>query len=52
MRKPAAIALMLLLAEIAGAQIPNSGNVFFGYSYYNSNLTGGRISLNGWEGSS
>ena len=51
MRKPVAIALMLLLAEIAGAQIPSSGNVFFGYSYYNSNLTGGRVSLNGWEGS-
>ena len=51
MRKVAATALVLLFAEIAGAQIPTSGNVFFGYSYYNSNLTGGRISLNGWEGS-
>jgi hypothetical protein len=29
MRKPAAIALMLLLAEIAGAQIPNSGQRLF-----------------------
>ena len=51
MGKLAAIVLMLLLAEIAGAQTPTSGNVFFGYSYYNSNLTGGRISLNGWEAS-
>ena len=51
MRKLAAIALPLLLGEIAGAQVPTSGNVFFGYSYYNTNLTGGRISLNGWEGS-
>ena len=42
---------MLPLAEIAGAQVPTSGNLFFGYSYYNTNLTGGRISLNGWEGS-
>jgi hypothetical protein len=42
MRKLAAIALMLLLAEIAGAQIPTSGNVFFGYFYYSTNLTGGQ----------
>ncbi|MGB8066013.1 MAG: hypothetical protein WCF26_29285 [Candidatus Sulfotelmatobacter sp.] len=35
----------------AAAQIPTSGNVFFGYSYYNTNLTGNRGSLNGWEGS-
>jgi len=32
MRKFAAVALLLLLGEIAGAQIPTSGNVFFGYS--------------------
>jgi hypothetical protein len=40
MRKLAAIALMLLLGEIAGAQVPTSGNVFFGYAYYNTNLDG------------
>ena len=51
MRKLAAIACMLLRAEIAGAQVRTSGNVFFGDSYYNTNLTGGRISPNGWEGS-
>jgi hypothetical protein len=39
------------LAVLAAAQIPTSGNVFFGYSYYNSNLQVDRASLNGWEGS-
>jgi opacity protein-like surface antigen len=51
MSKLAVVALILFLAEVAPAQIPTSGNLFFGYSYYNTNLTGGRSSLNGWEGS-
>src|SRR5690242_7094386 len=35
----------------ASAQVP-SGNVFFGYSYYNTNLsTFDRASTNGWEAS-
>ncbi len=45
------IFVLFLLAGMAAAQIPTSGNVFFGYSYYNTNLTGSRGSLNGWEGS-
>ncbi|HYM75447.1 MAG TPA: hypothetical protein VE377_05655 [Candidatus Dormibacteraeota bacterium] len=49
--KLAVIACILLLTELATAQIPTSGNVFFGYSYYNTNLTANRGSLNGWEGS-
>jgi len=43
--------MVLSFAGIAAAQIPTSGNVYFGYSYYNTNLTGNRGSLNGWEGS-
>jgi opacity protein-like surface antigen len=43
--------VVFLLAGMAAAQIPTSGNVYFGYSYYNTNLTGNRGSLNGWEGS-
>jgi hypothetical protein len=51
MKKIAVIAVMFMLAGIAAAQVPTSGNVFFGYSYYNTNLNGDRNSLNGWEGS-
>lgn len=44
-------ALFLSAAPVL-AQVPTSGNVFFGYSYYNTNLSGvGRANLNGWEGS-
>jgi hypothetical protein len=43
---------LLLFAAHAVAQIPTVGNVFFGYSYYNTNFSGvGRANLNGWEGS-
>ncbi len=43
---------LFLFAAPAVAQIPASGNVFFGYSYYNTNFSGvGRANLNGWEGS-
>jgi hypothetical protein len=51
MRKPFLFASILVFVEIAAAQIPTSGNVFFGYSYLNTNLNGDRNSLNGWEGS-
>lgn len=38
-------------ASPAAAQIP-SGNVFFGYSYYSTNVSSiDRINTNGWEGS-
>jgi hypothetical protein len=51
MRKVAVIVFsMLLLNGLALAQIPTSGNVFFGYSYLNSDLSpGNRASMNGWE---
>src|ERR1700692_4179203 len=43
---------LLLFARLATAQIPTSGNVFFGYSYYNTNLsTIDRANTNGWEAS-
>jgi hypothetical protein len=45
------ISSLLLFAGLAGAQIP-SGNVFFGYSYYNTNLSSiDRANTNGWEAS-
>lgn len=41
----------LLFTGLASAQVP-SGNVFFGYSYYNTDLSSvGRANLNGWEAS-
>jgi hypothetical protein len=43
--------MLFSFAGLASAQIPTSGNVFFGYSYYNSKLEVDRASLNGWEGS-
>lgn len=56
MRKPAAITFTFLLLTAAGwAQIPTSGNVFFGYSYSRGqtfNIFGNHsINMNGWEGS-
>ena len=52
MRKIAVLAfLTVIMTGFAAAQIPTSGNVFFGYSYYNSSINGQRTSLNGWEGS-
>ncbi len=52
MRKVAIIACSLFLfASAASSQVP-SGNVFFGYSYYNADLSSlGRSNLNGWNGS-
>ncbi|HXX02406.1 MAG TPA: hypothetical protein VEJ00_14415 [Candidatus Acidoferrales bacterium] len=52
MRKVVHIAgVVFFFAGLAGAQVPTSGNVFFGYSYYNTDLSSsGRASTNGWEG--
>jgi hypothetical protein len=47
-------AASLLFAVAANAQVPTSGNVFFGYSYVNTSPFFGwtkRADLNGWEGS-
>jgi hypothetical protein len=53
MRTTGFIFLMLLaFASLASAQIPTSGNVFFGYSFYNTDLsTIDRANTNGWEAS-
>jgi hypothetical protein len=41
--------IVLLFAGLASAQIP-SGNVFIGYSYYNTDLNStDRANANGWE---
>jgi hypothetical protein len=51
MRKSVFIVLALLsFAGVAAAQVP-SGNVFFGYSYYNSNFSGNSAGTNGWQAS-
>jgi len=43
---------LMLFAGFASAQIPTSGNVFVGYSYYNADLSSlGRSNFNGWTGS-
>jgi len=51
MRKTGFIVFALFLfAGLASAQIPTSGNVFFGYSYYNTDLSSiDRANTNGWE---
>ena len=47
-----AICILLLFAGVASAQIPTSGNVFFGYSYLSTDLSSsGRANTNGWEAS-
>ena len=57
MLKAALIAVALFLfAGLASAQVP-SGNIFFGYSYENTDWSGfstvaGRPNLHGWEASS
>jgi hypothetical protein len=47
------IAIVILVsAGLASAQVPTSGNVFFGYSYYNTDLSSiDRANTNGWEAS-
>jgi len=48
---------LLPLAGFASAQVPTSGNIFVGYSFYSASpssldlVNGGRPTLNGWEGS-
>jgi len=52
MRKLVILAFVLFSFGVAAtAQIPTSGNIYAGYSYYNTNLGATRQSLNGWEGS-
>jgi hypothetical protein len=45
-----ALFAFLLFAVAASAQIPTAGNIYFGYTYYNTQLSVTRGSLNGWEG--
>jgi hypothetical protein len=51
MRKAILAGLALFFCgTFAVAQIPTSGNVFFGYSFYNTNLSElSRVNTNGWE---
>jgi len=51
MRSVFCVAFMLaLFAGAAAAQGPGSGSVFFGYSYYNTDLSSSdRANTNGWE---
>jgi len=51
MRRLVFIFVMFLLAGVAAAQVPTSGNIYLGYSYYSTDVSGNRGSLNGWEGS-
>lgn len=53
MRKGCTLGFILLcFAALASAQIPTGGNIYVGYSYFNSNMAGtDRQGLNGWEGS-
>ncbi len=46
-----AVLLTVALVGPAAAQIPTKGNVFFGYSYLDGDLSGTRVSVNGWNGS-
>lgn len=50
MRKAVVIvSFLFLFGGLSFAQIPTSGNVFFGYSYLNSDVAPSRTSMNGWE---
>lgn len=52
MRKIALVPCILLLVGLAPAQIPTHGNVFAGYSYYNTGFEPQRrTGLTGWQGS-
>jgi opacity protein-like surface antigen len=43
---------LVLFAGLASAQVPTSGNVFFGYTYYNTDISPiDRANTNGWEAS-
>ena len=53
MRKIAAILISVFgLVIVASAQVPTSGNIFFGYSYYHTPLSSiDTANMNGWNGS-
>lgn len=53
MRKIVAVVISVFgLAIMATAQVPTSGNIFFGYSYYHTPLSSVDTSnMNGWNGS-
>lgn len=40
----------VLFPVFAAAQVPTVGNVYFGYTYYNTDLGLNRGSFNGWQG--
>jgi hypothetical protein len=43
---------LVLFSGLAAAQIPTSGNVFFGYTYYSTDISPiDRANTNGWEAS-
>ena len=44
-------ALIVLLAASAAAQVPTSGNIFFGYSYSRVDFGSASANFNGWNGS-
>ena len=45
-------AASFIFSTAADAQVPTSGNVFFGYSYYSTDLSSNdRANTNGWEAS-
>ncbi|HTS38694.1 MAG TPA: outer membrane beta-barrel protein [Candidatus Solibacter sp.] len=45
------ILMLFALGSLAAAQAPTSGNIFFGYSFYNTDLSSiDRANTNGWEG--
>src|SRR5271166_1874068 len=47
-----AVVIAGFICSAANAQVPTSGNVFFGYSYYNTDLSSiDRANMNGWEAS-
>jgi opacity protein-like surface antigen len=51
MRRAGFVAALSVMAFVFAARIAaaQSDNVYFGYSYYNTNGAGSRASLNGWE---
>lgn len=44
-------AMALCASSMALAQIPTSGNIFFGYSYAQGEIAGRQQGMNGWNGS-
>ena len=46
------IFLTFILGSLAAAQVPTSGNVFFGYTYYHTDISSvDAANTNGWEAS-